>query len=423
MSEYNFIAKDKQGNTIQHLIEAESRYEAADLLKARGLTVISISAPVSPPKSRPESGVKKVYAAIVRKLRSALAFRRGISRTELYIFFRQLSVSIASGIPLVDSLLSIAGDMDNAEFRRVLLEVAADIRAGKHFSEAIALQPKVFKPLYVALIKAAEESGSLPTVLQYLSVYLEKSLNLERKIRNITTYPAFIVGFFLIVLTVITAFILPRFESLFAGFGAELPPLSMAVFRINRFFLSHIIYWLIIILAAVGGLIIFGRTAAGRYNIDELKLNLPFLGKWIRKFSIARFCSIFAVVIRGGVPLVEALRIASQTCGNKALEASFNRIREQVTHGADIAGSLRKDANFPRLVARMVSVGESSGRLPDVLDDVSALYEQEVDGSISVATSLFEPFIIVVFGGVILMLVLAIYVPVFKISISMGAAG
>jgi len=415
MPGYTFLAKDKDGNVVKDSLQAKSRYEAVAALKDRGLFVIHISS-----SGLGRAGSKKGFG-IVKKRQSPFSFlfRSRVTMSELSVFCRQLSVCVVSGINLIEALESIADDMDNHYFRKVLFDITASIRNGKSFSDSIARHEKVFGPLFISLMKAAEESGSIHTVLEYLSLYLEKRLRLERKIQSITAYPIFVAAFFLIVITVVTLFILPRFENLFSTFGSQLPFFTKVVFGINGFIVHNIFLLITIIIGIIAGFIIYGRTPKGMYNIDQLKLNIPIFGELVRKTAIARFCRILSITIRGGVPIVTAISITSGSCGNKVLEKSLERVQAQVTDGSDIAGSLGEDEDFPRMVVRMVNVGETSGRLPEVLDKVSDIYEDEIDGSITIATSLFEPVVLVVFGGIVLMLVLAIYIPIFSIAMRM----
>jgi len=414
LQKYNFIAKDKNTQTHEGSIEARSRYDAITALKEQGLTVVSVSTDFLK-KYRSKQDETPVAVKQKKKL-----FRsRGVGVNELSIFCRQLAVSVTSGISLVDSLESITDDMDNLFFKDILIDVVKSIRGGKHFSEAMAKHEKVFTPLFIAMIKSAEESGSMTTTLSHMSSLLENSERLRRKVRSITTYPLFIFGLFFAVILVVTIFLLPRFQAIFSNFGGELPFITSFVFGINKFLVRNMPFFILAIFGAIVGLIFYGRSEEGRYRIDRFKLNLPGIGDLIKKTSIARFCRVLAAMIRGGVPIETAIEVTSKVCDNTVLEKSLNKTREEIINGSDIASSLARDGNFPRLVTRMVGVGESSGQLPEVLDKVSDLYEDQVEGSVMVITSLFEPVMIVVFGGVILTLVLAIYVPVFKMAMGM----
>jgi type IV pilus assembly protein PilC len=286
---------------------------------------------------------------------------------------------------------------------------------GLPFSQAIGRESGVFDRLFLALIRAAEESGSMTETLGYLATALEKSDKLARKVRSIMAYPIFIGVFFVIVIVIMTLFILPRFQEVFAGFGGKLPLLTRVVLGGNKFIITHLLEIMAIILGAIVLVMVYVRTSVGRTQRDAFLLKLPIAGNLIRKISVARFCRNLGIMLRGGVPVTTAITIAAEVLGNRAMEATLRRTHDRIVEGNDIASSLDTKA-FPRLVVRMVGVGESSGRLPEVLDKVADLYEDQIEGSIMVATALFEPFIIIFFGCIILVFVMAIYLPVFTVA-------
>ncbi len=228
-------------------------------------------------------------------------------------------------------------------------------------------------------------------------------------------YPIFIGVFFVIVIVIMTLFILPRFQEVFAGFGGKLPLLTRVVLGGNKFIITHLLEIMAIILGAIVLVMVYVRTSVGRTQRDAFLLKLPIAGNLIRKISVARFCRNLGIMLRGGVPVTTAITIAAEVLGNRAMEATLRRTHDRIVEGNDIASSLDTKA-FPRLVVRMVGVGESSGRLPEVLDKVADLYEDQIEGSIMVATALFEPFIIIFFGCIILVFVMAIYLPVFTVA-------
>lgn len=413
MKEYNFTAKDTSGNTVKNSLKANSRYDAIAELKENGLTVISISSPASSAKE------KRSGKAISGKKQRIGRFRRSrVNVSELATFCRQLSVSINSGIPIIDALQYIADDMDNLYFKNILSEVIADVHAGKHISEAISKYKDVFTPVFIALVKSAEESGGMSQVFEYLSLYLEKAVRLRQKIVSISIYPLFILVFFVLVLLVATLFILPRFEAIFSSYGSGLPLITKIIFGINRFIVHNIILLILPFVGLAVFFIMYYRTQRGRYKIDELKLKIPIFGSVIRKYTIARLCRILSIMIYGGVSIETAIEIASKVCGNKVMEGALENARTQIITGSGIAASLRNHGDFPTLMLRMIGIGESSAKLPEVLNRVADTYEDQVEGSVMIITSLFEPFVIVSFGVVILVLILAIYVPVFGIAMS-----
>ena len=412
MAAYTYIAKNDRGKVVESTLDARSRIDALSALKERELTVINLThvkdksaEPISKSKARRLRSRKR------RSYSSAL-----ISLTDRAIFCRQLSVSVSSGVPLREALESIAEDVEVPTLKKVLDYVIDDLHDGQSFSEALSTHAKVFSPLFVALVRAAEESGSLPQVLEHLSFYLERSDKLARKIKSITAYPMFVAVFFCVVCVIMTLFVLPQFQDIFLGFDTELPTLTKVVFGVNAWVIQNIVLLIVGLVGAVAAFALFRRSAFGRYQLDKIKLRLPFFGNCFRKFAIARYCRNLAIMLRGGVPVATAIEIASDVCENQVLQRSLLAIKDNIIAGSDFSSSLAREKEFPRMVVRMVGVGEESGRLPEVLEKVSDVYEDQVEGSIMVATALFEPIIICFFGVMILLLVLAIYMPVFTVG-------
>jgi type IV pilus assembly protein PilC len=403
MPTYHYTARDASGQPVEADLSAATRYDALSALRLRGLTVLDLHS-----EDEPHPAVLPAPSA-TRARRPAARIRNSEKAT----FMRQLAIAVNAGMPLREALESIAEDVEHAAFRRVILQVVANLREGRTFSAAAALYPSVFPALFVALLRVAEEAGSMPQTLDYLATALERGERLSRKIRSILAYPVFIAVFFLLVCGVMTLFVVPRFQAIFATGGAHLPALTRFVFGLNRFILDN----LVLLLGAAGGLaaalVLLARTPAGRLRLDAFWLRLPGVGPCIQKFAVARFSRHFAIMARGGVPVASGLEIAAATCGNLAMERALLRARDSIVRGSTIAAALAAENAFPRLIVRMVGIGEASGKLPGVLDKVADTYEDQVEGSITLAMSLFEPIIICVFGMIVLVLVLAIYLPVF----------
>jgi type IV pilus assembly protein PilC len=402
MPTYQYAAKDVTGRMVTGSFTAVSRFEALSQLHAKGLTVTDITDDEPVARARGDSNSSS---------RTAL-FQRAISLSDRAVFCRQLSISVESGVPLREAFENIALDLDNPSFKLVLNRVMKRLDDGLTMSQAIVGEAKAFDRLFVALIKAAEESGSITETLNYLATSMEKADKLARKIKSIVAYPIFIGIFFIVISLIMTLFVLPKFQTAFATFGGKLPKLTQIVFSANAFIISHAALIFLGLAGIVIALVLYCRTVAGRKQRDAFLLRLPVVGDIIRKIAVARFCRNLGIMVRGGVPVTTAIEVAAEILGNKSMEATLKATRDRIMAGNDIASSLDRKT-FPRLVIRMVSVGESSGRLPDVLAKVADLYEDQAEGSIMMATSLFEPVIIIVFGCMILVLVMAIYLPVF----------
>ena len=405
MTKYSYIAKGNGKERIQDYIEAASRYNALELLHNQGVTVISLS----------ENGTHDHDAADMVIMSRRRPFM-GVALGEKAIFFRQLAIAMGAGVPLREALQSISKDVTNKIFKFTLKDTISKIYDGASFSEAMAHHPHIFDQSTIALIAAAEESGNMEETLERLATSLEQRSNLQRKIRSILAYPMFVMFFFVIVCVIINAFVMPQFQEVFRSFEAKLPLITRVVFGINTFLLKNSIWILLVNAMIIVGLWLYGRTPNGQRVYDRIKLGLPLFGKCIHKLLVARICRSLSMMIRGGVPIAYAIELTAAVSGNMTLRKAMMDVHDKVVNGMSLSESIGVSWLFPNLVSRMVSVGESSGKLPQVLDKVGETYENEVEGSIMVAMALFEPIIIVVFGAIILVLVMAVYMPVFSVA-------
>ncbi len=409
MENYVYTARDADGSVVEASIRAESRHGAISELRGRGFTVVELDE---------VSEARRVEKAIRRGGRGPWRlFGRRVRAAEMAVLCRQLAISTSAGVPLREALESMVGDLDHVFLRDTLGDVVAKLHEGNSFSAALARHPRVFNDLFVALVRSAEESGSLPKTLVHLSESLERRERLTRKIKSITAYPAFVGAFFVLICAAMTLFVLPSFqETLSSLTSRELPALTRIVFGLNRAMITNLPALAVAVAGLVAAFTLYRRSPSGRYQLDALKLGLPVIGRSLRKMSVARFCQNLAIMVNGGVPITHAMEIASRVCGNRILEDALMIARQKIIAGSDISTSLAERQVFPNLVTRMVRVGETSGRLPEVLEQVAKAYEDEVEGEVTMLTSLLEPVLICLFGGFILILVLAIYLPVFTMS-------
>ncbi len=416
MIQYTYIAKDQKGSEVRDSLYAESRTKALYSLREQGLTVMALST-ADDNLEAAGRGTKKIH--INEHIKKHLRYKK-VSLNEIAVFCRQLAVLVNSRIPILQALRGIASDMDTPHLRSVINEAIDNINQGMPFSDAVAKYANIFSPVFIALIRSAEESGNLSNTLNYIALHFERLQRLHQKIRSITAYPIFIMIFMMLAIIISSFFLLPRFESLFTGFGAQLPLITRVVFGVNRVLVRLLP---LVIVVGIGGGIYLGylykKAKFVRYRIDAFVLTMPLFGYLVRKAILSRFCRTLSVLLRGGVAIGIALDIAARVCNNRVLEACFAKVRDKITTGATITETLAADKNFPSLLVQLVSAGEVSGQLPEVLDSVSNMYDDQVETTVLVLTSLFEPLAISFFGALILVLILAIYVPVFKIAMSM----
>lgn len=416
MAMFSYIAKTNDGQEVRSSLEVGTRLEALETLRKKGLTVVdlfSVEEKSADPKVEKVKGVRLNKESSQRK---SFSFSGRVKMTDLAIFCRQLAISVNAGVPLRDAIESIGMELEHPVLKQVSEDMVQQLHDGKSFSEVVGHHPKVFNEMFTGLIRVAEESGKLPETLKQLADYLERTDRLQRRIKAMATYPAFIGVFFVIVCLVMTLYILPKFTTIFEGFGADLPFFTKLVFGINNFFVDNFFPIFIVVSVIITAGIFYGRTDAGAYRKDQLKLRLPYFGGCLKKYILARFCRSMSIMVNSGVPISNALEICAESTGNQLVHRSVLGVREMIMTGNRIAVSMERAGIFPGLIIRMVAVGEDSGQLPEVLDNVSDLYEDQVEVSIMTSMALFEPLIICVFGAFILMIVLAIYLPIFSVS-------
>ncbi|QBG46118.1 type II secretion system F family protein [Verrucomicrobia bacterium S94] len=418
---FNYIAKTKEGQEVRSALEAGTRLEALESLRKKGLTVIDLfnAAEVESSEAAADAGTARRPFVLQGKPHRSLSFSSRVGMTDLAVFCRQLAISVNAGVPLRDAIEGIGLEQEHPVLKRVSKDMVQQLHDGQSFSEVIRRHSKVFNEMFCGLIKVAEESGKLPETLSQLAAYLERTDRLQRRIRAMAAYPVFIGIFFVVICLIMTLFILPRFTEIFSGLGADLPVFTKIIFSVNNFFADHFAGLLVGVSALIAGLVLYGRTPAGSYRKDLIRLKLPYGGSCLKKYILARFCRSLSIMVNSGVPISNALEICADATGNQLMKRNVMKVRELIMTGNRIAASLDKTGIFPGLVVRMVSVGEDSGQLPEVLDNVSELYEDQVETSIMTSMALFEPLIICVFGAFVLMLVLAIYLPVFTVSMNM----
>ena len=417
MATFSYIAKNNEGQEIRSNLDASSRLEALENLRKKGLTVVDLYAVESKkPEIKIQQQQEKNQAKKKEKKPSIFAPR--VKMGDLAIFCRQLAISVNAGVPLRDALDTIGQEVEQPALRIALKDIVAQLNDGKNFSEAVESHPKIFNVMFCGLIKVAEESGKLPSTLKQLADYLERTDKLQRRIKAMSAYPSFIGVFFIVVCLIMSLFILPQFTDIFGGLGAELPVFTTIVFSINGFVVDNIWALFIGTIIIITAVKLYINTEKGAYRKDRIKLATPYVGDLLKKYVLARFCRSLSIMVHSGVPISTALGICAEATGNRVLQNTVLAVRERILVGHRIAESLAESGVFPGLVVRMVNVGEDSGQLPEVMEKVADLYEDQVEVSIMTTMALFEPVIICVFGAFVLTIVLAIYLPIFSVSSS-----
>jgi type IV pilus assembly protein PilC len=399
MATFAFKALDLAGSSTKGEIEASDKQTVAAQLRTKGLIVLDIEE-----KTAPNAG-------------DLLARFRKVKADDLVIATRQLSTMVNSGMSLLRALYVIEEQTESDKLREIWIDVRKDVEAGQSLSVALGKHPDVFNELYVAMVQAGETGGILDQTLNRVATQLEKDAALRRQIKAAMIYPSLIGGFALVVLIALVAFLVPVFEKIFEDFGGELPAITK--FTV---FLSHMITqrWYVMIAVTVGVIWLFRywkKTERGRMQWDRLKLKFPMkIGDIVQKVALARFSRTFSGLIAAGVPMLEAIDITGRTAGNRVVELAMEDVRESVKKGGSLTQPMiAVPEAFPVMVTQMIGVGEETGALETMLTKVADFYEEQVEAAVKALTSILEPIMIVVVGAIVGFIVIAMYLPMFKV--------
>lgn len=343
------------------------------------------------------------------------SFGRKVPQEDISIFTRQFSVMLDAGLPLVQCLEAIAQQHQNQVFKSTLEQVRNDVEAGSTLSDAMARHPRVFDSLFTNMIAAGEAGGILDTILQRLAIFIEKMVKLKRALRSALIYPSVILVIAVGVVTIILWKVIPVFRTLFEGFNVELPLLTRMVIALSNFVSGYFLFVLIFLALLAFAFRSFYKTANGRHIVDRSILRMPILGDVFRKIGVARFTRTLATLLTSGVPILEGLDITAKTSGNVILEDVIYQLRRSIEEGKTISEPMRQSKYFPPMVTQMVSVGESTGELDTMLVKVSDYYEEEVDTIVANLLTILEPIMLVFLGTVVGGIVIAMYLPLFKL--------
>ncbi|MFH1459114.1 MAG: type II secretion system F family protein [Candidatus Omnitrophota bacterium] len=398
---FKYEAKDEQGNSVNDTIEAKDQLVALDMLRVKNLVIISIS------EIQKAKGAAKVSS-------------KKIKPDELVIFSRQLATMVNAGIPLVQSLDILSEQMESPSFQHVVATVRSDVEAGSSLSAALEKHPKVFTMLYTNMVRAGETSGMLDEILDRLAGYLEKTGQLQRKVKSAMVYPAVVSLMAVAITLVLLLKVIPTFKEIFSTLGGTLPLPTQILIGISDTLRAYFVYAVALLIAFGFAMIKLVQTPKGKERFDQLKLNLPVFGILLRKVAVARFSRTLSTLIRSGVPILGALEIVGKTAGNVVIEAAVESARVGIREGESISAPLAKSKAFPPMVTRMISVGEESGELEKMLSKIADFYEDQVDAAVSGLTSLIEPLIIAFLGIVVGSIVIAMFLPIFKITELIG---
>lgn len=343
-----------------------------------------------------------------------------IETKDLVIFTRQFATMIDSGLPLVQCLDILSSQQEKPAFKQILLKVKESVESGSTFADALAKHPKAFDELFVNLVAAGEIGGILDTILNRLAAYIEKAMKLKKQIKGAMVYPVTIMSIAVIVIGVILVFVIPTFAKMFADFGGELPGPTKFVIALSDFLLKYIIVIIAGFFAASWGFKKFYATPVGRKKVDAFALKAPVAGPLIRKVAVAKFTRTLGTMVSSGVPIMDGLEIVAKTAGNKVIEEAIFGVRQAISEGKTMADPLQACGIFPPMVVQMIAVGEATGAMDAMLNKIADFYDDEVDDAVSAMTAMMEPMLMVFLGTTVGGLVVAMYLPIFKLA---GAVG
>ncbi|WKZ31298.1 MAG: type II secretion system F family protein [Candidatus Dojkabacteria bacterium] len=398
MNQYKYSARNKEGAVIKGKLKASSENDVADSLQAKGLIVVDIKEDVGVNLER----LNEINIG-------------GVPMADKVVFMRQLSTMISAGLPLSQALEILEAQAGNPKFKKVLADVTADVKGGTALAVAFRKSADVFDDITVSLIEAGEESGHLEEILKRLATELENQKKLKDKVKSAFTYPAVIVVVIIAVIAIMLLVLVPAMEDIYSEFDAELPWVTQALVAMSNFVINF--WWLIIVAVATIGILskYYFDTPKGRKFKDKAMLRLPVFGNLIKKIQITQFTRVLSLLLKSGLSIVEALQLTSNSLSNTLFKEAVLEAKKEVEKGTPMATPIARSQVFPLIVSQMIAVGEESGQIDMVLEKMAEYYNSEVEVITNNLTTLLEPLILIVMGGVIAFIALGVYMPMFSL--------
>jgi len=415
MPNFAYIVKDAKGARVEGMIKADTLDMAVEKLAKEGSTIISV-------KAAAEGAFKGKLSLFDKVMLAIYKFRTGVTLRTLVFFTRQLSTMFSAGLTIEKAITDLEKEEKNKKFAKVLRKIGDDIRKGFSLSEAMEQHPGVFNPLYVALVQAGEASGTLHTVLDELSDYLEKIEDTKRKVTSAMAYPVFILVFLIGVIWGMFYFIIPMFAAVYADFNATLPGPTVLAISISDFIVNNLFLAILVFIMAILALFLVYLTDRGRFVMDTLKLRIPVIGGVVTNSIMSKFSRTFSILMAAGVPIMDTMELTENVVQNAVVEGAVRRARVLVKEGYGVANAFRRTGEFPPTLLQMLATGEETGDMDKLLGKAAQFYEKLVDSVIDRLTSLIEPLLIVMMALVVGTIIVVIYLPIFDLgeAISQG---
>jgi type IV pilus assembly protein PilC len=398
MAEFTWEARARSGEVRKGVMEADSEDAVNNRLRQQQLSPVK---------------VKKRTSLL------AMQFGSGVATKDLVTFTRLFATMIDAGLPLIQCLDILSNQQTNKHFAAVLKDIKGHVEQGATFSEALRKHPKVFDELFVNLVQAGEVGGILDSIMNRLSIYLEKRQKLIRQVRGAMVYPSVVIVIAIGVMAVLLTFVIPAFENMFSEFGGgkeALPKLTRVLISLSNGFVSYAPFLLVALVMATVAVSYVHRQPKGKQFFHRMFLNLPVMGPVLRKIAVARFTRTLGTLLQSGVPILDALEICARTSGNVIIEAGIMRVRQAISEGKNMAEPLAQTGVFPDMVVQMIAVGEQTGALDQMLNKIADFYEEETDVAVAALTSALEPVLMVGVGGMVGVVLIAMYLPIFSLA-------
>jgi type II secretory pathway component PulF len=406
MGAFRYHAVEAGGNAVNGVIEADDRRAALQLLSARGV----FASKIEPTAETTES--KEATASTA----SSFQFGSGIRRKEITAFTRELAALLGASIPIPQALDGLGEEEENAALRTMILNLAESVRKGTALSSAMEEHPKQFNKLYVSMVRVGEEAGQLPSVMNDLANLLEHDEEIRSEVISAVSYPVFVLAFGIFTVIVLMTVVLPKLFGMLQQMMKTLPWPTLVLLKVSAFMHSWWPLLLVLLVAVVAGVWWYARTPKGALNMDRAKLRIPILGAVFMSSALSRFSRTLGILVKSGVSLLPALKIVENTIGNLVLAHFIAQVSEETRGGDSLAGPLRKLGVFPKTVIQMIDVGEESGKLDEMLLKVAEIQEREMRGKTQMLVSLLAPALILVVGGLVGFMVIALLLPIFRMS-------
>ncbi|NPA24200.1 MAG: type II secretion system F family protein [Deltaproteobacteria bacterium] len=399
MQIYKWQATNRQGKKAKGEMEAISDSIVVMNLRKQGFSDIKV-------KKKP------------KEIEINLPFLKGrVPDKDVVVFTRQFATMINAGLPIIQCLEIQSTQQENKEFKKILTAVKEDVEKGETLADALRKHPTVFDPLYCNMVEAGETGGALDIILGRLAFFMEKNMKLKKKVKGALVYPASVVCVAIIVIAIMMIFVIPSFEKMFTGFGAELPLLTQIIVNISNFMRSNALLIVAVIFISIVALKkIYQKNDKAHHFFDSMFLKMPIFGVLLRKVAVAKFTRTLGTMISSGVPILTSLEIVARTAGNVVIEKAIMATRESISQGKTIAEPLMESGIFPPMVTQMIAVGETTGALDQMLTKIADFYDDEVDAAVSAITSLIEPLLMVFLGGILGTMIVGMYLPIFKMG-------